>query len=241
MAALPRFAFLLLEEHPYGREMLMQLLAGGFIPEVVIQESSEVADEEREKFLVRIAGHRVAPTVAEQAREHGLTVLQVSRHSSETVCPLLPAQGLDLVVLGGTRVLRGPLLDLPRDGVINCHPGLLPECRGSASPAWSVIHDIPIGATAHFCDSGIDTGELLLRREFPVTRGMTYEDLCHGTLVLAGSLMREALEAYIAERWDTLRTPQGRSAHPTFRNAPQDVIDEVGRKLRDGEYAHYVG
>ena len=31
-----------------------------------------------------------------------------------------------------------------------------------------------------------------MRREFPVLRGMTYEDLCYHTLVLAGVLMKEA-------------------------------------------------
>ena len=38
----PRFAFLLLKEHPYGREMLMQILSEGFIPELIIEEDSEI-------------------------------------------------------------------------------------------------------------------------------------------------------------------------------------------------------
>ncbi|GIS44389.1 MAG: hypothetical protein Ct9H90mP16_14590 [Candidatus Poseidoniales archaeon] len=60
----------------------------------------------------------------------------------------------------------------PKGGVVNSHPGLLPDVE-VASPAWSVYHDIPIGSTTHFCDNGNDTGELLLRREIPVKRGMT--------------------------------------------------------------------
>ena len=38
-----RFAFLLLEEHPWGREMLRVLMARGYEPELVIQEVSELA------------------------------------------------------------------------------------------------------------------------------------------------------------------------------------------------------
>jgi methionyl-tRNA formyltransferase len=56
------FVFLVLEEHPYGREMLMQLLNAGHVPSAIIEEAGPVADEEREKFLTRIKGHRVAPT-----------------------------------------------------------------------------------------------------------------------------------------------------------------------------------
>jgi len=145
-----------------------------------------------------------------------------------------------LIVFGGTRIIRGNILDFPKDGVINSHPGLLPECRGSASPAWSVYHDIPIGSSTHFCDNGIDTGHLLIRREVLVKRGMTYEDLCFETLLLAGILMKEALMAYDEGRWSELRRPQGDSENPTFRNAPEEILQVVRQKLRDETYAHYI-
>ena len=241
----PRFAYLLLKEHPYGREMLRQILSEGFIPAIVISEDSDIGDKEREKFLKRIEGNPLAPTIESQLAglaESGVDVphVEVPIHNSEQVMPHIANMSLDLVVFGGTRIIRGEILDHPRDGVINSHPGLLPDCRGSASPAWSVYHDIPIGSSTHFCDNGIDTGELLLRREVSVKRGMTYEDLCYETLVLAGILMKEALMAYEAKEWDDMRIPQGESEHPTFRNAPEEVLEVVDQKLRDQTYAHYV-
>ena len=237
--AKPKFAYLLLKEHPYGREMLCQILSEGFVPDVIVEEDSEIGDEEREKFLKRIEGKPIAPTIEEQATENGIAVVTVPIHNSEEVMPHLGGLDLDLIVFGGTRIIRGEILDFPRDGVVNSHPGLLPECRGSASPAWSVYHDIPIGSSTHFCDNGIDTGEILMRREVPVKRGMTYEDLCYETLVLAGVLMKEALMAYEGGRWNEMRRPQGESEHPTFRNAPEEVLDVVRQKLRDHTYAHY--
>ena len=194
--AKPRFAFLLLKEHPYGREMLKQILSEGFIPEVIIEEDSEIGTEEREKFLKRIEGNPIAPEISTQIEGKEIPHVTVSIHNSEKVMPHIENLDLDLIVFGGTRIIRGDILDFPKDGVINSHPGLLPDCRGSASPAWSVYHDIPIGSSTHFCDNGIDTGDLLFRREIPVKRGMSYEDLCYETLVLAGVLMKEALIAY---------------------------------------------
>lgn len=235
----PTYAFLALEEHPYAREMLRQVVAAGFAPAVIVEETSDLAREEREKFLARIAGHPLAPTIAEQAEALGVPVERMAIHRSEPLMELLAGKPLDLIVLGGTRILRGPILGYPEHGVINSHPGLLPDCRGSASPAWSVLHDIPIGASTHFCDDGIDTGDLLLRRELDVRRGMTYEDLCHGTLVLAGELMAQALTAYAEDRWSELRQPQGDSAWPTFKNASEDVLAQVRAKLAEGTYAHY--
>ena len=193
---MPNFAFLLLKEHPYGREMLEQLTSSGFLPKVIISEDSDVGDEEREKFLKRIEGRPVASTIAKQVEKlasNGFKIAHftVEKHDSESIMPIIEHLDLDLIVFGGTRIIRGDVLDFPRDGVLNSHPGLLPECRGSASPAWSVYHDIPIGSSTHFCDNGIDTGDLLLKRQIGVMRGMTYEDLCYHTLVLSGTLMRE--------------------------------------------------
>ena len=243
--AKPDFAYLLLKEHPYGREMLKQLISENFIPKIIISEVSGIADEEREKFLKRIEGNEIAESIESQIDELSLSGInvehvEVSIHNSEQVMPHIKELELDLIVFGGTRIIRGEILDFPKDGVINSHPGLLPECRGSASPAWSVYHDIPIGSSTHFCDNGIDTGQLLLRREVPVKRGMKYEDLCYETLVLSGILMKEALIAYDEGRWDEMRRPQGESPFPTFRNAPEEILQVVYQKLEDETYAHYV-
>tara|TARA_Y100000591_G_scaffold328708_2_gene355725 strand:+ start:8117 stop:8863 length:747 start_codon:yes stop_codon:yes gene_type:complete len=243
--SLPRFAFLLLKEHPYGREMFERITSSGFIPLIVISEDSDVADEEREKFLKRIDGRTVAPTMESQLQSlissgHEIPHFEVQRHDSKSVMPLLKDTELDLIVFGGTRIIRGEILDHPKDGVLNSHPGLLPDCRGSASPAWSVYHDIPIGSTTHFCDNGIDTGDILMKREFSVKRGMTYEDLCYETLVLSAVLMEEALQAYRNGGWHDLRTPQGDSDYPTFRNAPEDILKLVYKKLDDQTYLHYI-
>ena len=69
---------------------------------------------------------------------------------------------------------------------------------------------------------------------------MKYEDLCYETLVLAGILMKEALMSYEQGRWDEMKRPQGDSSHPTFRNAPEEILQVVYQKLEEETYAHYV-
>lgn len=58
--------------------------------------------------------------------------------------------------------------------------------------------------------------------------------------MLAGVLMKEALMGYVAGKWDEMRHPQGESDHPTFRNAPEEVLAVVRQKLEEQTYAHYV-
>jgi methionyl-tRNA formyltransferase len=238
----PNYAFLVLQEHPYGREMLRQLLERGFRPSIVIQENDgKEAPKERAKFEKRIEGNPLAPEIAEQCSAHGVELVEVPQHNLAGCLAHLQRVKPRLIVLGGTRIMRDPVLSYPLDGVINAHPGLLPECRGSASPAWSVYHDIKVGSTAHICEPGIDTGDILAKREVAVKRGYTYNDLCYQTLCLSGTLMTEAVAHYAEHgNFDGIRQKQGESPNPTFLNASDDVIEEVNRKLSEQTYQHYA-
>ena len=228
-----------MQEHPFGREMLRQLLAAGLRPEAILQEESDLAKVEHAKFLQRIEGHTVAPSITSQTARHDIPILAVAKHDDESCLSLIRDLDPALMVLGGTRIVRGEMLAYPAEGVLNSHPGLLPECRGSASPAWSIYHDIPIGSSCHFCTPEIDQGDLVGRRQVPVLRGERYQDLCHKTLTMAGTLMTEALVAWADGSLERHRQPQGESRHPTFKNMPDELLVQVHRKLAEQSYAHY--
>jgi folate-dependent phosphoribosylglycinamide formyltransferase PurN len=79
----------------------------------------------------------------------------------------LKAWSPDLIIFSGGNILRKPLLAIPRLGVLNIHLGFLPEIRGMSTPEWSLLNNVPVGITIHFMDSGIDTGPILKRYEYP--------------------------------------------------------------------------
>ncbi|MCH2637412.1 MAG: hypothetical protein MKZ56_03480, partial [Candidatus Thalassarchaeum sp.] len=101
MGDTPVFAYLLLKEHPYGREMLRQMLSEDFVPAIIIEEDSAIGDEEREKFLKRIEGNPIAPTIVEQIANLDITHVTVSIHNSDEVMPHIRDMDLDLIVFGG--------------------------------------------------------------------------------------------------------------------------------------------
>jgi methionyl-tRNA formyltransferase len=232
-----RFAFLVLEEHPYGREMLRILLERGFRPGLIIEEVSPVADEERHKFLTRIAGQAVPPTIAQLVAGSGIDHVTVPDHNSADCIQHLGAYQPDLVVLGGTRILRPSILAIPPRGTVNAHPGLLPWLRGSSSVAWALYKDVAIGSTVHFVERGIDTGPILLRRELPVYRGQSYEQIVRGVLSLAGELMAESLE--LLALGEPLTTPQDTTVGETLRVIPPEYLAQAKGKLARGDYRHF--
>jgi methionyl-tRNA formyltransferase len=233
-----RFAFLVLEDHPYGREMLRILLERGFAPGAIIQEVSRVGDEERDKFLDRIAGQPVPPRMAQLIAGTRVPIYSVANHNDAVCAEVLKLNQPEVVVLGGTRIIKSHLLEIPARGTVNCHPGLLPWLRGSASVGWALYKDLPQGATAHFIDPGIDTGDIIVRRELPVFRRDTYESLCVRVATLAGELMAETL-GYLSTG-DAPRMPQDRDAGETLRVIPDELLAEGKRRLAAGRYSHFA-
>ncbi len=232
------FAFLALEEHPYGREMLRILLERDLVPGLIIQEVSEVGDVEREKFLKRMEGQPVPPRLTQLIAGRRIPVYCVANHNDNTCRELLEAEKPDILALGGTRIIKPLILETSRRGTVNSHPGLLPWLRGSASVGWALYKDMPQGATAHFIDPGIDTGDIIVSRRLPVYRSDTYESLNARIATLSGELMAESL-TFLA-KGEAPRTPQNRSLGETFKVIPDDFLEEGKRRLAEGRYSHFV-
>ena len=232
------FAYLVLEEHPYGREMLRILLENDFIPGILIQEVSPVGDEEREKFLNRIAGQPIPPRITELVAGRKIPVYCVSNHNDPACQELLEEFKPDLLVLGGTRIIKPSILKIPAQGTVNCHPGLLPRLRGSASVGWALYKDLPQGASTHYVDPEIDTGDIIIARQLPVYKDDSYESLNYRIALLAGELMAESLQAITAGK--APRTPQNPEAGETLRVIPDDLLQEGRQRLAEGRYSHYA-
>lgn len=65
-------------------------------------------------------------------------------------------------------IFKPEVLTIPKIGCLNLHPSLLPFNRGRHSYQWAIIDGTPHGATLHWMDEGVDTGDIALQIEIPV-------------------------------------------------------------------------
>lgn len=66
------------------------------------------------------------------------------------------------------RILKHPVIDVPRYGCINFHPAPLPEYRGRAGCSFAILDKLSEwGCTAHYVNEGIDTGDIIEVVRFP--------------------------------------------------------------------------
>jgi methionyl-tRNA formyltransferase len=198
---------------------------------------SEVGDVEREKFLTRMAGQPVPARINQLLVGKKTPIYSVANHNNEDCAEILRSINPDVIVLGGTRIIKNRILEIPPQGTLNAHPGLLPWLRGSASVGWALYKDLPIGATVHYIDPGIDTGDIIFRENLAVTPGDSYESINGRVATLSAELMKRAVQA--VEDGSVTRSPQDRSVGETYKVIPEDLLEIGKQRLKDGTYSHF--
>lgn len=116
-----------------------------------------------------------------------------------------------IVVVAYGQILKAELLALPPLGCLNIHGSLLPRYRGAAPIQWAVANGEALsGVTSMYMDAGMDTGDMLLKRELPIDpldTGGRY----HDKLALAGAACLIDTLALLKEG-GVVRRPQDHAA-----------------------------
>ena len=108
--------------------------------------------------------------------------------------------GVDLIVVAAfSRILKSELISLPPLGCVNVHPSLLPRYRGPYPFYWVLANrEKTTGITLHYIDEGIDSGEIIVQREFAIPPGETEIKLQYRSARAAAEMLKETLPLLIA-------------------------------------------
>lgn len=140
--------------------------ACGHEPVALITTPPRAAEESRRRFAELVTD---AP--------EGLDVIVVRRRDrlAEHVRALEP----DLVMcLGFAWLIPREVIEIPRLGIVNGHPSLLPRYRGPIPIAWAFRNgDAEVGMTWHLMDERFDTGPILAQATRPRDEEDYFEDV----------------------------------------------------------------
>ena len=96
-------------------------------------------------------------------------------------------------------ILPPSLLALPQVAVINLHPSLLPEGRGPHPVNHAILAGLGVtGATCHYVDQGLDTGNIVAQCRYLIPAGATAADLYGPLFRLEAEALRLALPKVLA-------------------------------------------
>lgn len=147
--------------------------------------SSEIRGKVRHKALVE----------PEQVAERIDASYRTIEHDGDEILDVLDEIDPNLGIIAGARILDQPVIDRFEKGIVNFHPGLIPEARGLDALLWSIHKDVPPGVTAHLVDERVDAGEILERRRIDVYEDDTLLDLNERLYETELEIVRPSLEA----------------------------------------------
>ncbi|WP_367732419.1 methionyl-tRNA formyltransferase [Balneola sp. MJW-20] len=154
-------------------------------------------------------------TLKNFAAQYNIDYLHPVQVNSEEFIEKAKSYDPDLFVsMSFNQIFRERIINLPKNDTINCHAGKLPFYRGRNVLNWALINDEEeFGITVHFVDEGIDTGDIILQKTFPITDDDTY-----------GSLLETAYEECARLLYDAIKDIQKGS----FKRVKQNTIHPVG-------------
>ena len=105
-------------------------------------------------------------------------LLFVKNHNDDETVKIVEKREIDLLINFGTpRILKGPIIKSPSIGILNCHPGILPNYRGCTCVEWALYNNDPVGNTCHLMTEEIDSGPIIYKNQIEISANDSYQDI----------------------------------------------------------------
>ncbi len=180
-----------------------------------------------------------ASAVKEYALAHGLPVLQPVKMKDPEFLEQLRSYNADLQAVVAFRMLPEVVWAMPRFGTFNVHAALLPQYRGAAPINWAVINgETKTGVTTFFLDHDIDTGRIIMQREFPIPDDADVEYVYDGLMELGAGICQDTIDQVIATDGNVPSQPQDESqelkpAPKIFKETCEICWNRPAKKIYD--------
>jgi len=181
-----------------------------------------------------------APPVKVAAQAEEVPVLQPDRPTGAEFLARLRALAPDVgVVVAYGHILPPELLGLPRHGMINVHPSLLPELRGAAPIEWAILNGLSqTGVTIMQMEAGLDSGPILLQIPHDIDPDVTAGELSEHLSEMGAQALVEALALLEAKQLTPRAQDHARATYAakvtreTRRIHWSDPAERVARVIR---------
>ena len=160
----------------------------------------------------------------------------VDSHNSSNCITLLRKLRPAVLINGGTpRKLRPEILKLPRKGVINVHPGILPKYRGADCVEWAVLNNDPIGNSAHLMTADYDQGPIIKKELVEVSATDKYQTVRKKMYIAWSALMCRAI-LLVLDKDSNFAKRKYKKNNRIYSPMPQNKLNKVLNSLASGMY-----
>lgn len=122
------------------------------------------------------------------------------------------------------------LLNVPVGGVLNLHPAYLPYNRGWHTPSWAILDGSTYGATLHFVDEGLDSGDIIYQEKIKVLPNDTADSLYQKVMDLEFEVLKKAWPGLVSGKYQ--RRKQSLKSGTFHRKSDLVSIQEIDMDKR---------
>ena len=147
----------------------------------------------------------------------------------------------DVVLVFGTGLLKGTLIETFPGRILNIHLGLSPFYRGAGTNFWPLVNREPeyCGATIHVLDRGVDSGPVIVHVRPEIRHGDGPHDIGNKTIVAAAAALGEAALALGAGGVRTV-TQTGGGRLYTRADFSASAVNQLYANFADGMIDEYL-
>jgi methionyl-tRNA formyltransferase len=159
-----------------------------------------------------------------------LTTGKLRTIAAQAIAGLRP----DLIISAAfPRLIPAEILELPKYGAINCHPALLPACRGP-NPARLIYEgDEQVAVTVHRTAAEFDTGTILAQRSRPLPDDLNGPAILTAWQEMFGECLDIAVPRIVAGEPGLSQNAEKASEAPFFTPDEQLIdLTEPARTVR---------
>jgi methionyl-tRNA formyltransferase len=129
-------------------------------------------------------------------KKNKITIYPVRDINSKAFLDKLRSLRVDLLIsLNCPQMLKKEILELPRQGCVNAHFGMLPKYRGILPIFYAILNrEKEFGVTLHFMDEQIDNGPIILQKTIKIRESDNLFSLYPSAFKAAGDLFVEAID-----------------------------------------------
>ena len=172
--------------------------------------------------------------IVKLANKNKVPIYQVNKFNSSECSELLASLDVDLLVIASAPILKDYIFNKAKKGCLNAHPGWLPTYRGIGANAYALMNGDYPGITIHFIDTGIDTGNIIVREKIEPQVNDTIAKINDRAVERGAILMAEVI---IQIQNDSLVIPNiHEPSGQLYKAMPYTLAKEVNKNLKSNNW-----
>ena len=210
--------------HRKTQDFLLELKLSAIHDVYVIAAPWKKLSDKSSEITVRNNLQKPKPQDTETICKHiGFKYSEIEHENLLAISELIKFDNAPLAIISGARILKKDIIDLFSAGIVNFHPGKLPETAGLDAFFYAIKKSIPMGVTVHFINHLIDAGQQILFKELKISKYDTVEDVSNNLYYLQIKALRCFLNIYKAGGIETSEIVRPK------KNAP--MMDSIKIKM----------